>query len=399
MTDLRCPALPPSTPFDTEFFTDPYRTYERLLAEGPVHRIMTPDGVLAWLVTRYSDVRQGLADHRLVRNIKHAGGDYRRYPLPEEFTKSLVRSDPPEHTRLRKFMNMAFTPKRVRGLRPRITEIANQLVDDMGTHGETDLMASFAAPLPITIIADMLDIPHEQRVDFRHWADVILGVDLVQMREGGASMLCCLNEVIERKRKQSGDDLWSVWLEGRDEAGRGLDHHELIGMGFMVLIGGYDPTAGVIGCSVLALLDDPGKLKRLREAPELMPAAIEEFLRLYGSNHTAARRFAAEDVTIGDVTIPAGDTVLLSLGAADRDQARFDEPNCFDFNRADNRHVALGHGPHYCPGAELARIEVTVALETVLPRLPNMKLAVPAREVTLRPAYFIRSPIKLPVVY
>ncbi|MFB7172638.1 cytochrome P450 [Streptomyces sp. NPDC056254] len=395
----RCPVGPLGTPFDAQFFADPYATYRQLHTEGPVHHIRTPDGVEAWLVTRFAEVRQGLGDHRLVRHVRHAKDTYHRFPLPVEFTKSLVREDPPEHTRLRRFMNMAFAPKRVRLLRPRIVEVAERLVDELGEHGETELMSSYAAALPIEIIADMLDIAQEDRTSFRRWADVILGIDPEEMREGGIGMLKVLTDLIERKRAEPGDDIWTEWIEGKDDQGGSLDQHELIGMGFMVLLGGYDPTAGVIGCAIHTLLQDPALAERLRKEPELMADAVEEFLRMFGSNHTAARRFAAEDVELGGVTIPAGDTVLLSLGAADRDALQFDEPDTFDMARPNNRHVAFGFGPHYCPGTELARIQIAVALEVVLRRLPDLKLTIPAEDVRLRPAYFIRSPVALPVSY
>ncbi|MEU6177784.1 cytochrome P450 family protein [Streptomyces coeruleorubidus] len=395
----RCPYSEVKTPFDAAYFADPYATYRRLHTEGPVHRIKTPEGYDAWLVTRYADVHQLLGDHRLVRHVRHAKGDYYRFPLPVEFSRSLVREDPPVHTRLRRYMNLAFAPKRVRPLRPRIEAVTDELITALGDSGETDLMASLAMPLPITIIAEMLDVSAEEQADFRRWADALVGLDQEELRKGGISMLHCLSRLVELKRKEPSDDIWNDWIRGLKGQEEPLETDELLGLGFMVLLGGYDPTAGVIGSAVLRLLQEPDLAQRLREQPELMPSAVEEFLRLHGASHTAARRFAAEDVEVGGETIPAGSAVFLSLSAANRDPEKFELAEVFRPERSSNRHVSLGQGPHFCAGAELARMEITAVLEAVLHRLPNLRLAVPAEELRLRPGYSIRSLEKLPVTY
>ena len=319
MTVNSCPVH--NMPFDEEFMKDPYRTYTRLHETGPVQRITTPEGYPAWLVTGFSEVREALGDRRLARHLRHAGEDYKRVPLPTTFhSKMLATEDGVEHMRLRKFMNEAFAMKRVRALRPRVHELVDQLIDAMGESGETDFMTAFALPLPITVIGDMLGVPYEDRRNFRYWTDSALGINSEIVREAGVSMLTFLTRIVAEKRANPGDDVFSEWIAGVDDDGNGLDDQELIGLGFMVLLGGDDTTVGMIGGSVLALLDNPEKLAHLRQNPDRIPEAVEEFLRFYGTAHTGVRRFATEDSpSSSGVEIKKGDTVLASIGAADRD--------------------------------------------------------------------------------
>ncbi|SDY98336.1 Cytochrome P450 [Micromonospora pattaloongensis] len=408
MTDAqsRCPVAA----FDDTFFADPYRAYALMHQAGPVHSIVTPEGVPAWLVTGYPETRAALADRRLARNIKHAGSAYRAMPLPAEFrSRTLATEDAPEHTRLREFMNRALAFKRVKGLRPRVEQITEQLIDAVVDKGEADLVTALAAPLPITIIGDLLGVPDEHRANFVHWSDAMLatipvadasGRDLAEVaHEASGSMLRFLVRMVAEKRADPGDDVFSQWILARDDQGQSLDDHELIGLGFMVLLGGYDTTVGMIGGSILSLLEHPERMAELRAHPERLPAAVEEFLRYYGTAHTGVRRFATEDMEIGGVQIAAGDVVIVAMGAADRDPQRFPEPDELDFSRPENHHLAFGQGPHYCPGSELARMEMTVALRAVLDRLPNLRLAVPAEQLPWRRSYLIRILQSLPVTF
>ncbi|MGA5299639.1 cytochrome P450 family protein [Nucisporomicrobium flavum] len=390
----------PLAPFDDRYLADPDATYAELHRLGPAHRIRTPEGTPAWLVTRYEDVRQLLGDPRLARNIRYASDVYRAMPLPSEFSfESVATVDGADHRRLRKFLNQAVSVSRFRAMRPRIEEITAGLIDAMGDSGRTDLIAALAAPLPITVIADMLGVPPADRARFRSWTDGLLGLDAELASHAGAAMYAYLGALIGRKRAEPTGDVLSEWVHGLDEQGRPLDDNDLLGLAFMALLGGYDTTVSTIASSVLILLGDPDLMARLRRDPEQLPAAVEEFLRFHGPVHTAVRRFTTEDVPVGDQVIPAGETVLLSMGAAHRDPAHYPHPERVDLDRGKVPHLAFGNGPHYCPGAEFGRTEVRVALEQVLLRLPRLRLAVPPEQIAWRAAYQIRVPLALPVEY
>jgi hypothetical protein len=387
-------------PFDDQYLADPDATYTELHRRGPVHRIRTPEGTPAWLVTRYDDVRQMLGDPRLARNIRYASDIYRAMPLPSEFSfESVATVDGAEHRRLRKFLNQAVSVSRFRAMRPRIEEITTGLIDAMGTSGRTDLITALAAPLPITVIADMLGVPPADRARFRSWTDGLLGLDAELASHAGAAMYAYLGGLIGRKRAEPTGDVLSEWVHGVDEEGRPLDDNDLLGLAFMALLGGYDTTVGTIASSVLILLGNPDLMARLRREPARLPDAVEEFLRFYGPVHTAVRRFTTEDVPVADQVIPAGETVLLSMGAAHRDPTHFPDPDRVDVGRGKVPHLAFGNGPHYCPGAEFGRTEVRVVLGQVLRRLPGLRLAVAPEQIAWRRAYQIRVPLALPVEY
>ncbi|WP_435593649.1 cytochrome P450 family protein [Nocardia sp. bgisy118] len=383
---------------NTAFLVDQYGTYERLHKIGPIHRVKTSDGVHAWFVTSYAEVRRLIGDRRLVRRRTDAEGAHYALPAPPPLTSSVLCQDPPAHTRLRKHMNKAFSVARVDAMTPRIQEVATGLADDLERGTVVDFMAEFAAPLPITVIAEVLGIPETDRHGLRTWGDQILSMDPAQMQQGGAQMNQFLMALMAEKRANPGDDIWSEWMATPDGGGAPLSTEELLGMGYIVLLGGYDPSARAIGSCVLALLSDPAKMELLRDNMELIPRAVEEFLRLYSSNHSATPRFATESIDVAEVTIEAGDVVLLSIAAADRDPAQFGTPNAAEFEGPNGRHIAFGLGPHYCPGAELSRRQVAISLETIIRRLPDLRLAAPPADIDLRESYFIRTPNVLPVI-
>jgi cytochrome P450 len=390
----------PLTPFGDRYMTDPNAVYAELHTRGPVHRVRTPEGTAAWLVTRYQDVQRLLGDRRLARNIRHASDIYRAMPLPSEFTfESVATVDGAEHRRLRKFLNQAVSVSRFRAMRPRVEEITTRLIDDLGPSGSTDLIAALAAPLPITVIADMLGVPEPDRARFRYWTDGLLGLDAEMASHAGAAMYSYLGGLIGGKRHAPESDVLSEWVHGVDENGDPLDDNDVLGLAFMALLGGYDTTVSTIASSVLILLNNPDLLTALRQDEDLLPYAVEEFLRFYGPVHTAVRRFTTEDVAVGEQVIPAGETVLLSMGAAHRDPEQYPSPDRVSLSRQKVPHLAFGSGPHYCPGAEFGRTEVRVALEQVIRRLPNLRLAVAPEQIEWRRAYQIRVPLALPVTY
>ncbi|MFI1764910.1 cytochrome P450 [Streptomyces sp. NPDC020800] len=378
----------------------PYDVYRRLRDTAPVHRITGPDGTPAWLVTRYEDVRAALADPRLSLDKRNAtAGTYKGLSLPPALDANLLNMDPPDHTRIRRLVGRAFTPRRVQQLRAPIRRTADQLLDALGTHGTADLVASYAAPLPITVICDLLGIPEGDRLDFRQWTDSLMAPDPARPRaakEAMAAMLEFLTLLVADKRRAPADDLLSDLIAVRDEGDR-LGEEELMSLAFLILFAGYENTVQLIGNAVLALLQHPDQLAALRKEPERLPAAVEEFARYEGPMLLAMRRFPVEDVTIAGVTVPAGETVWVSLAAADRDPARFPDPDRLDLSRDASGHLALGHGIHYCLGAPLARAETEIALAALLERFPELALG--AGELRWRSSSRARGLVALPVTY
>ncbi|MGI5374606.1 cytochrome P450 family protein [Streptomyces sp. CA-251387] len=379
---------------------DPHDVYRRLRDTAPVHRIAGTDGNPAWVVTRYQDVREALTDPRLSVDKRHAKeGNYQGLSLPPALDANLLNMEAPDHTRIRRLVVRAFTPRRVEQLRVPIRETADRLLDALGRHGTTDLIASYAAPLPITVICDLLGVPDRHRRDFRVWTDTLLAPDPTRPQDAKgavAAMLGFFGELLADKRKEPADDLLSDLIAVRDEGDR-LSEDELMSLAFLILFAGYENTVQLIGNAVLALLRHPEQLAALRERPARLPAAVEEFSRYEGPALLAIRRFPTEDVTIGGVTVPAGETVLLSLAAANRDPARFPDPDRLDLSRDASGHLALGHGIHYCLGAPLARAETEIALAALLERFPELALA--DTDIRWRRSLRARGLLSLPVSY
>ncbi|MET7972261.1 cytochrome P450 [Streptomyces mirabilis] len=380
----------------------PYAVYDRLRDIAPVHRVAGTDGNPAWLVTRYEDVREALANPLLSMDKKHAlPGSYQGLSLPPALDANLLNMEAPDHTRIRRLVVRAFTSRRIEQLRTPVRETADRLLDVLGPHGSADLMTAYAAPLPITVICDLLGIPGEYRRDFRAWTDVLVAPDPTRpgaAKEAVAAMLGFLTQLLADKRKKPADDLLSDLIAVRDEGDR-LTEDELMSLAFLILFAGYENTVQLIGNAILGLLTHPDQLAALRANPERFPNAVEEFARHEGPALLAIRRFPVEDVTIGAVTVPAGETVLLSLAAANRDPARFPDPERLDLGRDASGHLALGRGIHYCVGAPLARLETEIAVSALLERLPDLALDTDPAELRWRPSLRARGLLALPVTY
>ncbi|MER5661617.1 cytochrome P450 family protein [Streptomyces mirabilis] len=380
----------------------PYAVYDRLRDTAPVHRVAGTDGNPAWLVTRYEDVREALANPLLSMDKRHAlPGSYQGLSLPPALDANLLNMEAPDHTRIRRLVVRAFTPRRVEQLRTPVRETADRLLDALGPHGSADLIAAYAAPLPITVICDLLGIPGEHRRDFRAWTDVLVAPDPARpgaAKEAVVGMLGFLTQLLADKRKKPADDLLSDLIAVRDEGDR-LTEDELMSLAFLILFAGYENTVQLIGNAILGLLTHPDQLAALRANPERFPNAVEEFARHEGPALLAIRRFPVEDVRIGAVTVPAGETVLLSLAAANRDPARFPDPERLDLDRDASGHLALGRGIHYCVGAPLARLETEIAVSALLERLPDLALDADPAELRWRPSLRARGLLALPVTY
>ncbi|MEV7526485.1 cytochrome P450 [Streptomyces sp. NPDC091371] len=384
-----------------ELITHPYSAYERLRETAPVSRIAGTDGSPAWLVTRYDDVRQALADPRLSLDKTNATeGNYRGLSLPPALDANLLNMDAPDHTRIRRLVGRAFTPRRIEQLRAPIRATADRLLDALGPAGSVDMVAAYAAPLPIIVICDLLGIPEDRRLDFRTWTDALVVPDPSRPRaakEALVAMLGFLTELMAHKRSHPGDDLLSDLIAVRDGDGDRLSEDELMSLAFLILFAGYENTVQLIGNAIHSLLQHPDQLALLRKDPSRLSGAVEEFARYEGPALLAIRRFPIEDVTIAGVAIPAGETVLLSLSAANRDPARFDRPGVLDLDRDTAGHLALGHGIHYCLGAPLARAETEIALGALLERYQTLEPVEPAP--TWRRSLRARGLTSLPVRY
>ncbi|MFD5426735.1 cytochrome P450 [Streptomyces sp. NPDC127084] len=391
----------PDPPVDLPaLVADPHAAYARLREAGPAHRMAGPDGLPIWIVSRYEDVRRLLADPRLSLDKAHrAPGNYRGFSLPPALDANLLNMDPPDHTRIRRLVSKAFTPGRVEGMRPGIQARADRLLDAVADQGHADLVASYAAPLPISVICDLLGVPHDSRPDFRTWTDALIAPDPADpgaAKQAVAAMLAYFTRLIADKRRAPGDDLLTD-LVGVHDGGDALTEDELTSLAFLILFAGYENTVQLIGSAVLALLDHPEQLAALRDDPARIRDAVEEFARYDGPAALAIRRFPTEEIAIGGVVIPAGETVMLSLASANRDPARFADPDCLDPDRHDTGHLALGHGIHYCVGAPLARLETQIAVRTLLHRFPGLELDVPRDALRWRPSIRARGLVALPV--
>ncbi|MFJ3231893.1 cytochrome P450 [Streptomyces sp. NPDC086787] len=378
------------------FRTDPHPTYARLRGLGPVHRVRLPAPDLAetWLVVGYEEARAALADPRLSKDSSKAGA---LFPYEELIGRHLLFADPPQHTRLRGLVSRSFTMRRVEGLRPRIQDITDRLLDEMLPRGHADLIDTLAYPLPITVICELLGVPELDRAEFRKLSTEAVAPTSSESEYDAFSRLAeYLDELIEDKRCAGpGDDLLSDLLRTTAEDGDRLSSQELRGMAFLLLIAGHETTVNLIGNTVLTLLTHPAQLAELRADMTLLDAAIEETLRFEGPVENATYRFAAQPLEIAGTAIAEGDVVLIALSAADRDTNRYPDPDRYDIRRDTRGHLAFGHGIHYCLGAPLARLEARTAIRSLLDRAPDLALSGPPGEWL--PGMLMRGVRSLPV--
>jgi pimeloyl-[acyl-carrier protein] synthase len=389
-------------PMDPAFVADPYPTYRRLRAEDPVHH--SPMGF--WVLTRYEDVVAALRDPRLAKEAIAAFVAARfGAPVPA-MGLSMLDRDPPDHTRLRSLVSKAFTPRVVDGLRPRVQQIVDGLLDGVRDAGTMDLIEEFAYPIPVNVICEMLGVPVEDHERFKGWSlDIARGLDSILLpadsevpkRSAAArtGLADYFRELIARRRAAPRADLLSG-LIAAEEAGDKLSENELLATCILLLIAGHETTVNLIGNGTLALLRHPDQLRRLRDNPALIGSAIEELLRFDGPVQRTAR-IPSEDVVIDGRKIAKGEMVMPFIGAADRDPAQFPEPDRLDIGRTDNRHIAFGWGIHFCLGAPLARVEGQIALNTLVERFPQLALATETPE--FRESLTLRGLKSLPVKF
>jgi cytochrome P450 len=391
-----------------------HAAYAALAAAGPVHRIVLPSGAPAWLVLGYDEARAALADPRLSDGsprLVPPGADRQPAALRAAMTRHVLNVDPPDHTRLRRLVSSAFTRPRIELLGPRIQQAADDLLDAIADCDRVDLIETFAYPLPITVICELLDVPTDRQAQFRDWTTTIVAGSLADPQ----ALLAAHTAMIEHVRAEvaakrvggEADGLLSALVAVHDvpegsltgpsiEADR-LSEDELTSMVLLLLLAGHETTVNLIGNGVHALLTHPAQLALLRAEPERLGAAVEELLRFAGPLQLTTPRVTVEPVEIGGVAIPAGELVVPGLLAANRDAAHIAEPDVLDLTRPERQHLAFGYGVHHCLGAPLARLEGRIALGSLLARFPDLRLAVPAAELVWRPSVLMHGLTALPV--
>lgn len=388
---------------DGEAIQDPYSFCQQLRVEAPVREALMPRGLKVWLVTRYADVRDALAnpslhkDMRAARELiaRHSPADAPDGVFGTDLVAHMLNSDPPDHTRLRKLVAKAFTMRRVELMRPRVEEITSSLLDALATKDEVDLIDGFAFELPVTVICELLGVPHADRDDFRVWSTLLVSADeAAKVHEASMAMAAYLKQLIDTKRATPADDMLSALVQGDGDQ---LTEVELVSMAFLLLVAGHETTVNLIANGVLALLQNPDQLAALRENPDLLPGAVEEFLRYDGPIGHATLRYTTEPLELNGVVIPAGEFVLVSLSSANRDPDRFPEADTLDVTRTGGGHLAFGHGIHFCLGAPLARLEGQIAIGRLLERFPDLALATDPAELRWRNSTLLRGLESLPV--
>jgi len=385
-----------------EFFANPYPFYAELLANDPVH---WSEALNNWVLTRYEQVNWALRHTNSFSNARRMVAVLDEIPEPERakfkplynhFSVGLIHADPPEHTRLRRLLNKVFTEQMAESMRPRVEVLVNGLLDEVQAEGGMDVIEHFAFPLPATVICEILGVPVEKRDQVRDWSEDFIKVTAATcpmsrnaepIQKSVLEMRGCFAALIEERRKEPREDLISL-LAAAEEEGDRLSMEELLTTAVTLLVAGHETTTNLIGNGLLTLLRHPEQLHRLRENPALMPDAIEEILRYEGPVQRLTR-MVKEDVEILGKEIRKGQVISAMIGAANRDPAVFPEPHRFDITRQNNRHVAFGFGIHFCIGARLARLEGAVALNAILQRFPNLKLA--TEQVEWRPHSTLRS--------
>ncbi len=390
---------------------NPFPAYARLRAEAPVYRMTMnrPPNDPLWIITRYQDVSAVLKDERFVKDLNNALPPDR---MPKagwlsNFSRvmdhNMLTMDAPDHTRLRALVHKVFTPARVEKMHQRVQQLADELLDKAAQNKHFDLIEHYALPIPLTVICEVLGIPNADIARIHRWKKSIMSSPSQPFQRVGrfSSLFGFLNYIrhlCHQRRIDPQDDLISA-LAKADENGERLSDEELQGMVILLLVAGHETAVSLISSGTLALLDFPDQFDLLRQNPALAKSATEELLRFYPPIETATDRYAREDVTIEGITIPRGGQVRAVIAAANRDPSQFENPDALNITRENNKHLSFGQGVHYCMGAPLARLEGHIAFNTLLARMPNLRLDVPVDSLRWRPGLTFRRLETLPVTF
>jgi cytochrome P450 len=392
---------------DAKFKANPFAFYAQLRAEAPVFPVMIPSlKQRAWLITRYDDVLNVLKDERFAKDRRNAmtPEQLKKYPwIPPMFRPlehNMLDLDSPDHTRLRALVHKAFTLRLIEQMRDQIEVLTNELLDRAEPNGGMDLIADFALPLPLTMIGRILGVPAEDNQKFHRWSKTLISGgtnrNFFVLIPSVMSFMGYLRKLIKERRTHPKDDLVTALVQAKDGNDQ-LSEDEILAMIFLLLVAGHETTVNLIGSGSLALLEHPDQLAKLRGEPALIKTAIEELVRFVCPVEMATERYAREDITIAETTIPRGELVLAVLGSANRDANYFDNPDALDITRQNNKHLAFGHAAHYCLGASLARLEGQIAISTLVQRMPNLRLSVAPDQIRWRGTFILRGLEALPV--
>ena len=376
-------------------------TYAYVREHEPLCRIRLPYGEDAWLVTRFDDVRTVLSDQRFSRAAALGRDVPRSTPVSPSF--GILDMDPPEHSRLRRLLAKAFTARRVEELRPRTQQIADEMLDAFVENGPPgDLANDFALPLSVTVICELLGVPYDDRDRFEQWTEALLAMTALttqQRTEYIGHLSAYMAGLVEQRRRRSTDDLLGALVLARDEQDR-LSEDELMFLAVGLLAAGHETTANQISNFVYVLLDHPEQQALLRGNPDLIPAAVEELSRFVPlTAGPTLPRYATADLELSGGTVRAGEPVLASRSAANRDPRVFADPDGLDLTRTPGLNFGFGHGVHHCLGAPLAKMELQVALGTVLDRFPALDLAVDRTQLRWKSGMALRGPTAFPLTW
>ena len=413
----------------SDFMQEPYELLRQFRDRGAVHEVIFAHGAKVWLITGYDEVRALANDSRVSKDGRRMNELFARHsgiafePQHSELTEDhasaedrasseptgmgyddvlaahMLNCDPPQHSRLRALVGKAFTPQQVEKLRPGVERLTEELLDAMDGRTEVDLIEEFAIRLPITIICDLFGIPEGDREDFRHWSLKLVGAgqDPAEVADASKKMVDYVNTLINHKREHPDEDMTSSLVrvtEGRDFLTQG----ELVAMLFVLVVAGHITTIYSIGNAVAALLTHPDQLARLRADPSLIPVAVDELLRFDGPSGVGTFRFTTEEIPIGGAVIPAGEILALSWHSANRDSSHFHDADRLDVDRRPVGSMAFGHGIHYCIGVPLAKLQIGTALNRLITRYPDLRLAVDADQLRRDDSSLLRGLLALPVL-
>ena len=397
--------------YSGEFRRNSHEIFARMRMEAPIIKEIGLDGETPiWFVTRYAAAQQVLMDD------KHFVRDPRLALTPEEFDRILGKPDPlldrmmnnnmlnrdgEDHRRLRSIVSKAFTPKVIQSMRPRIENIAENLLDKVYSNDRMELVSDYAFPLPITVIAELLGIPLDNQNQFRIWSNAFVRPAITPEEQQAAMSLLLefanyMQQLVAERRRQPGNDLLSGLIHA-EEGGDRLDESELFSMLSLLIVAGHETTVSLIGNAVLALLQHPDTLKEIKTNPEIIPSVIEELLRYDSPVERTLTRFVTEDIELSGQQFRRGDLVIVILGSANRDETQFPSSAVLDIHRKQNPHIGFGKGIHYCLGAPLARLEGEIALRVLFGRIPDLTLNIPLDELEWRDVPLFHSLVALPV--
>jgi cytochrome P450 len=393
-----------------EFKANPFPLLADLRATEPTFRTHLPDKTKTpvWLLTRYEDVFSLFKDERFPKNRRSAltPEQIRRLPWVPPMFRPLERNmldlDQPDHTRLRALVHKAFTPSLVEQMRKRVQTLADELLDGVAHGNEMDLINDYALPLPMTIITEILGVPTKDRHKFHNWSKAVVSLSspnvTVRVIPSVWMFIRYLRRFFKVRRADPQDDLASALIQA-EEAGDKLSEDELLAMVFLLLIAGHETTVNLIASGTLALLEHPDQMEKLRGEPALIKSAVEELLRYTSPVFMSTERYAREDVTLHGVTIPRGEMTFGVIGSANRDEKVFENPNTLDITRELNKHLSFGQGIHFCLGAPLARMEAQIAINTLLRRMPDLRLKNSPDSLRWRPSMILRGLDSLPILF